>query len=173
MTSRDGKDGQGRPRSIGKQNAKAPKLQHDKNREAPSIGKRNTGERGRRSDAEHFERHAAWERFSNMKNESHAAWEHICCPYGPGWSPQKDPPKTSQTICFKMFLKFFRAPLEHPSCAHQKMDHPKWTPKSSQGNRTKHSFSRRILLILIFGIQVVAAPSMLFILQISKKTFIF
>ena len=119
------------------------------------------------------ERHAAWERFANMKNESHAAWECIFCPCGLGWSSQKDPQKASQTICFNMFLKFVGGPLEHPSCAHQKMDHPKWTPKSSQGNRTKHSFSGRILLILIFGIQVVAAPSMLFILQISKKVFIF
>ena len=51
----------------------------------------------------------------------------------------------SQTICFKLFLKLFGVPLEHPSCAHQKMDYPKWTPKSSQGNRTEHLFSRLIL----------------------------
>ena len=116
------------------------------------------------------ERHAAWERFAKMKNEPHAAWERIFCPYGPGWSPQKDPPKTPQTICFNMFLKFFGAPLEHPSCAHQKMDHPKWSPKSSQGNHTKQSFSGHILHILLFGIHLVAAPSVPFIWKISKKT---
>ena len=33
-----------------------------KNNEAPNTGKHNAGERGRRSDTEHFERHAAWER---------------------------------------------------------------------------------------------------------------
>ena len=49
--------------------------------------------------------------------------------------------KMFQTICFNMFLKFLGVPLEHPSCAHQKMDYPKWI-KSSQGNRTKHCFFR-------------------------------
>ena len=63
MTSRDDQDGQGRPQTIGKQSARAPKLQHDKNDGAKYIGKTNMGARGRRSDAEHFERHAAWERF--------------------------------------------------------------------------------------------------------------
>ena len=115
------------------------------------------------------ERHAAWERFANMKNESRAAWERICCPYGPGWPPKKDPPKTSQTMCFKLFLIFFGDPLEHPICAHQKMDHPKWTPKSSQGNRTEHLFSGLILQILLFGINLVAAPSMPVIWKINKK----
>ena len=38
-------------------------MQNDKNDEAPYIGKTNTGARGRRGGAEHFERHAAWERF--------------------------------------------------------------------------------------------------------------
>ena len=104
-----------------------------------------------------------------MKNESRAAWERICCPYGPGWPPKKDPPETSQTICFKLFLKLFGGPSKHPICAHQKMDHPKWTPKSSQGNRTKHCFSGRILLILIFGIHLVAAPSVPFMWKIIKK----
>ena len=78
----------------------------------------------------------------------------------------------SQTICFKLFLKFFGVPLEHPSCAHQKMDYPKWLPKSSQGNRTKHDFSGRILLILIFGIHLVAAPSVPFMWKIIKKSLI-
>ena len=58
-----------------KKSARAPKMQHDKNDEAPDIGKTNTGAHGRRSDAEHFERHAAWERFFLQKNERHAAWE--------------------------------------------------------------------------------------------------
>ena len=53
----------GRPRTIGKQSARVPNVQHDKNHEVPNTGKHNTGERGRRSDTEHFERHAAWERF--------------------------------------------------------------------------------------------------------------
>ena len=68
-----------------------------------------------------------------------------------------------------MFLKLFGAPLKHPSCAHQKMDHPKWTPKSSQGNRTKHSFSGLILQTLLFGIHLVAATSVPFIWKILKK----
>ena len=38
-------------------------MQHDKKGEAEYIGKHNTGERGRRIGAEHFERRAAWERF--------------------------------------------------------------------------------------------------------------
>ena len=59
----------------------------------------------------------------------------------PDWSPKMGPPKTLQTIYFNMFLNIFGVPLEHPLCAHQKMDHPKWTPKSSPGDRTKHSFS--------------------------------
>ena len=118
------------------------------------------------------ERYAAWERFANMKNESRAAWERICCPYGPGWPPKKDPSKTSQTMCFILFLKLFGAPLEHPVCAHQNMDHPKWMPKSSQGTRTKQCFSGRILLILIFGIHLVAAPSVPFMWKIIKKPLI-
>ena len=38
-------------------------MQHDKNDDAKYIGKTNMGAHGRRSGAEHFERHAAWERY--------------------------------------------------------------------------------------------------------------
>ena len=37
-------------------------MQREKNNEALNTGKHNAGERGRRSDTEHFERHAAWGR---------------------------------------------------------------------------------------------------------------
>ena len=50
-------------------------MQHDKKGEAKYIGKHNTGERGRRIGAEHFERRAAWERCFFQNNERHAAWE--------------------------------------------------------------------------------------------------
>ena len=75
------------------------------------------------------ERRAAWERFRKMQNERHAAWERMLCPHGPDWCPQKGPPKTPQTIYFKMVLKFLGAPLEHPIWAHRKMEQPKWAPK--------------------------------------------
>ena len=78
----------------------------------------------------------------------------------------------SQTICFKLFLNLFGGPSEHPICAHQKMDYPKWTPKSSQGNRTEHLFSGLILQILLFGIHLVAAPSVPFMWKIIKQSFI-
>ena len=64
------------------------------------------------------ERRAAWERFPKMENERRAAWERVFGRDGPDWSPQKGPQKTSQTIYFEMFLKFFGAPLKHPSWAH-------------------------------------------------------
>ena len=38
------------------------------------------------------------------------------------------------------------------------MDKPKWAPKSSPRNRTKHSFSGHILLISFFGMLFAAAP---------------
>ena len=37
-------------------------MQHGKNGEARNVGKHNTGAHKRRGGAEHFERHAAWER---------------------------------------------------------------------------------------------------------------
>ena len=48
--------------------------------------------------------HAAWERFRKMQNERRAAWERVLCPHDLDWSPQKGPPKTSETVCFKMVL---------------------------------------------------------------------
>ena len=85
----------------------------------------------------------------------------------------KGSPQNIPTCCFYMFLKLFGAPLKHPSCAHQKMDHPKWTPKSSQGKRTKHSFFELILQTLLFGIHLVAAPSAPFICKSMKKAMFF
>ena len=83
--------------------------------------------------------------------------------------PQKTGPNTnSQTMIFKHFLVLSKAPLGHPQRADTERDHPKWMPKSSQGNRTKHSFSEHILLIFLFGIHLVAAPSVPFVLKIIK-----
>ena len=42
-------------------------MQHGKNGEARNVGKHNMGAHKRRSGAEHFERHAAWERISSQK----------------------------------------------------------------------------------------------------------
>ena len=95
-------------------------------------------------------RRAAWERFRKMQNERRAAREHVFCPHGPDWCPQKGPPKTPQTIYFNMVLKFLGAPSEHPSWAHQKMEQPKWAPKSSLGDRAKHLFSNLFLYFLFF-----------------------
>ena len=89
-----------------------------------------------------------------MQNERHAAWERDFCSHGPDWSPQKGPSKTLQTIYFKIVLNIFGVPPEHPLCAHQKIDHPKWTPKSAQGDRTKHLF----LLIFFFAHFVLRTP---------------
>ena len=112
------------------------------------------------------ERHAAWELFPKMQNERHAAWERVFGRHGPDWSPQKGPLKTSQTVYFKLFWMFFGAPLEHPIWAHQKMEQPKWAPKSSPVDRTKHSFSKLFLLILFFGIVLMASPNVPFIFKI-------
>ena len=86
----------------------------------------------------------------------------------PDWSPKMGPLKTLQTIYFKMFLNIFGVPPEHPLCAHQKMDHPKWTPKSAQGDRTKHSFLKLFLLFLFFGLHLVTAPAVPFIFKICN-----
>ena len=89
------------------------------------------------------ERHAAWERSGTMQNERHTAWERVFCPHGPDWSPQKVPPKASQTNYFKTFLKLLGAPLEHPSCPHQKMEQLKWAPKSAHSECSKYTFSKQ------------------------------
>ena len=67
-----------------------------------------------------------------------------------------------------MFLNIFGGPPEHPLSAYQKMDHPKWTPKSAQGDRTKHLFLNLFLLILFFGLVLVAAPGVPFIFKICN-----
>ena len=58
----------------------------------------------------------------------------------PDWSSKMGPLKTLQTIYFKIVLNIFGDPPKHPLCAHQKIDQLKWTPKSAQGDRTKHRF---------------------------------
>ena len=83
------------------------------------------------------ERRAAWERFGKNKNACHAAWERL----SPRLFPQKVSSEMPRTSYFKLFSRLFRAPPEHPSCAHQKIDQLKWTPKSAPGDRTKHLFS--------------------------------
>ena len=117
------------------------------------------------------ERRAAWERFRKMQNERRAAREPVFCPHGPDWSPQKDPPKTSQTIYLKMVLKFFGAPLEHPSWAHQKMEQPKWVPKSGHSECSKCYFFHRFLTILVFCIRFWRALLFRFVFKICKKAF--
>ena len=91
----------------------------------------------------------------------------------PDWSPKMGPLKTLQTIYVKMFLDIFGVRPEHPLCAHQKMDHPKWTPKSAQGDRTKHLFSYCFLLILFFGLLLVTAPGVPFIFKKSNIALVF
>ena len=56
----------------------------------------------------------------------------------------------SQTFIFKRFWTFLGSPWEHPRRAHQKMVYRKWTPKSTQDDRTKCLFLQRILKILSF-----------------------
>ena len=103
-----------------------------------------------------------------MQDERHAAWERDFCSHGPDWSPQKGPSKTLQTIYFKIVLSIFGVPPEHPLFAHQKIDQLKWTPKSAQGDRTKHLFLNIFLLILFFGLHLVTAPGMPFIFKICN-----
>ena len=69
------------------------------------------------------------------------------------WSPKMGPPKTAQTIYFQMFWNLFGARPEHPSCAHQKMDQLKWTPKSAHSECSKYVFSQPFLKILFFRIR--------------------
>ena len=84
------------------------------------------------------------------------------------WSPKMGPPKTLQTMYFNVLLNIFGGPPEHPLCAHQEMDQLKWTPKSAQGDRSKHSFSKLFLLVLFFGLVLVAAPGEAFIFKICN-----
>jgi hypothetical protein len=67
--------------------------------------------------------------------------------------PKRVPPQTSQSICFPLLLMFFGAPLEHPSCAHQKMEQLKGAPKSVHSECSKYSFFQRMLQILFFCIR--------------------
>ena len=86
----------------------------------------------------------------------------------PDWSPKTGPPKMLQTIYFKMFWHIFGEPPERPLSAHQKLDERKWTPKSAQGDRTKHSFLNLFLLFLFFGLILVAAPGEALIFKICN-----
>ena len=74
-----------------------------------------------------------------------------CFPHGPDWSPKMGPRKQLKTVCFKMFLKLLGAPSEHPSCAHKKMDQPKWTPKSAHSKCSKYLYYQGFLTNLFFG----------------------
>ena len=53
---------------------------------------------------------------------------------------QDGSPNTAETSCFKMFVKLLGALSEHPSCAHKKMDRPKWTPKSAHSECSKYLY---------------------------------
>ena len=86
----------------------------------------------------------------------------------PDWSSKMSPPKMLQTIYFKIVLNIFGVPPEQSLCALQKIDQPKWTPKSTQGDRTKHSFLSLFLLILFFGLHLVTVPGVPFIFNICN-----
>ena len=116
------------------------------------------------------ERHAAWERFPKMQNEHHAAWERVFGPHGPGGSPQKGPPKTSQTIYFKLFSKFVGASLEHPRSAHKKMEQPKWAPKSAYSECSKYLLFQRFLIIMVFRLLFWRTIIFRFVFKTCKNT---
>ena len=80
--------------------------------------------------------------------------------------------KHQKTITFITNLTNAARPPWGPRMGRHKYDHPTLTPKSSQGNHTKHWFSGRILTILLFGIHVAIAPSVPFILKIIKKALV-
>jgi len=118
------------------------------------------------------ERHAAWERFSKMQNERRAAWERVFGRDGPDWSPQKGPQKASQTVYFKLLLTFSGAPLKHLSCAHQKMEQPKWAPKSAHSECSKYVFFRRCLINVVFRLRFWRAILFRFVFKICKKALV-
>ena len=114
------------------------------------------------------ERRAAWENCTKIENECRAAWERFFGPPGPDWSTKMGPPKTLQPSDSKLFLNLFGAPPEHPSCAHQKIDQLKWTPKSARGDLTKLAFSNFCLHFLLVGVDLVTALGVPFILNICN-----
>jgi hypothetical protein len=118
------------------------------------------------------ERHAAWERFPKTQNERHAPWERDLCRDGPCWSPQTSPPKTPQTVYFKLFLMFCGAPLEHPSCAHQKMEQPKWAPKRAHSGCATYLFFKRFLMILVLCLHFWHAILFRFLCKTCKKALV-
>ena len=76
-------------------------------------------------------------RFGKTKNERHAAWER----FSPRLVAQNRSPENAPNH-FKVFLKLFWSPTGAPElCTSKKKNQLKWTPKSAQGDRTKHSFS--------------------------------
>ena len=111
---------------------------------------------------------AARERFGKPKNERRAAWERS----SPKLVPQNDPPEnTPNHLFYNVFCTF----LEIHRSTHfvpKKMDHPKWTPKSAQGDRTKHTFLKLFLLFLFFGLVLVAAPGEACIFKICNITLV-
>ena len=72
-----------------------------------------------------------------------------------------------KNITFITILTNAARPPWGPRMGRHKYDQPTLTPKSSQGNRTKHWFSQHILSILLFGIHVAIAPSVPFMLKIN------
>ena len=86
----------------------------------------------------------------------------------PDWSPKMGPLKTLQTIYFNIVLNIFGDPPKHPLFAHQKIDQLKWTPKSAQGDRTKHLFSISFVQFVFFVIDLVTALGVPLNLKKSK-----
>jgi hypothetical protein len=118
------------------------------------------------------ERHAAWERFPKMQNERHAAWERDLSRDGPDWCPQKGPKQMPQTVYLNLFWTFFGAPLEHPIWAHQKMEQPKWAPKSGHSECSKYAFLQRFLKIWVFCLRFWRAILFGFVFKICKKALV-
>ena len=77
-----------------------------------------------------------------------------------------------QTFCFNMFLKFFGVPLEHPSRAHQKMEQPKWAPKSTHSECSKYLFFERLFRILVFCIRFWRTLLFRFVFKICKNALV-
>ena len=80
--------------------------------------------------------------------------------------------KLQKSIAFNDVSSNLRGPLEAWGWEDKKNGQPKWTPKSAQGICEKHLFFRLILLFLLFGIHLVAAPGAPFTCEIVKKALV-
>ena len=100
-------------------------MQHDENDEAEYIGKHRLGEHGRRSGAEHFERHAAWERFflKKMTATLHGSGGAVM----PQGRPRPVPPPTPRTTKREPFARrasgpYFKSYFQSQDCSQAQVD---------------------------------------------------